>query len=194
MQKSSAIVTNSEIRKEINTSAPINPIILGIIGSAYGVRGWLRIFSSTEEAENIFKYQPWFVQRANKWQPIFLESWKRHNQDFIVSIKYIKDRKTAMLMTNYEIMIDSSQLPLLDNGDYYWKDLIGCQVVTITGYQLGKIINLIETGSNDVLVVKDNSKDIFGVQERLIPFLCGPVIKSVNIMTRLIKVNWNLAF
>jgi hypothetical protein len=44
-----------------------------------------------------------------------------------------------MLLTNCEIQVDSEQLPpLVEDDDYYWKDLMGCQVVTTTGYELGK--------------------------------------------------------
>lgn len=61
----------------------IDPIVLGKMGSSYGIRGWLRVFSSTEDAESIFDYQPWFIQKAGQWQQVQLESWKHHNQDMI---------------------------------------------------------------------------------------------------------------
>lgn len=100
-----------------------------------------------------------------------------------------------MLLINCEIFIDASQLPDLNSGEYYWKDLLGCQVVTVSGYQLGQVINMIETGSNDVLVVKANlKKDAFCIQERLIPFLEGQVIKHVDIAVRIIKVDWDPSF
>ncbi|MDI5349512.1 prolyl oligopeptidase family serine peptidase, partial [Salmonella enterica subsp. enterica serovar Kentucky] len=38
---------------------PAEPVVLGKMGSSYGIRGWLRVFSSTEDAESIFDYQPW---------------------------------------------------------------------------------------------------------------------------------------
>ncbi|MEJ4045322.1 ribosome maturation factor RimM [Erwinia sp. SLM-02] len=172
---------------------PANPLILGKMGSAYGIRGWLKVFSSTEDAESIFDYQPWFIQRAGQWQHVELESWKRHNQDMIIKVKGIDDRDAAGLLTNCEIVVDSEQLPELD-GEYYWKDLMGCQVVTTEGYELGKVIDMMETGSNDVMVVKANLKDAFGVQERLIPFLDEQVIKNVDLTTRSITVDWDPGF
>lgn len=50
----------------------------------------------------------------------------------------------------------------LEEGDYYWYDLIGCLVVNFEGYIMGVVIELMEIGLNDVLVVKVNSKDVFG--------------------------------
>lgn len=180
--------------KQHTTQPPTTPLVLGKMGSAYGIRGWLKVFSSTEDAESIFDYQPWFIQRAGQWQLVELESWKRHNQDMIIKVKGIDDRDAASLLTNCEIVVDSEQLPELDGGEYYWKDLMGCQVVTTQGYEMGKVIDLMETGSNDVLVVKANLKDAFGVQERLIPFLDEQVIKNVDLTTRVITVDWDPGF
>ncbi|MCE1857322.1 ribosome maturation factor RimM, partial [Enterobacter hormaechei] len=143
-------------------------MVLGKLGSAYGIRGWLRVFSSTEHTEDIFEYQPWFIQRAGQWQHVELEAWKHHNQDIIVKIKDIDDRDAANLLTNCEVMVDSGLLPDLEEGDYYWKDLIGCQVINTTGYNLGTIHDMMETGSNDVMVIKANLKDAFGIKERLV--------------------------
>ena len=46
--------------------------VVGKLGSTYGIRGWLRLYSSTEEAESIFDYQPWFLKIKCQWQPIEL--------------------------------------------------------------------------------------------------------------------------
>lgn len=78
--------------KQLTAQPPANPLILGKMGSAYGIRGWLKVFSSTEDAESIFDYQPWFIQRAGQWQLVELEGWKRHNQDMIIKVKGIDDR------------------------------------------------------------------------------------------------------
>ncbi|MCE1731900.1 ribosome maturation factor RimM, partial [Enterobacter hormaechei] len=84
--------------------------------------------------------------------------------------------------------------PDLEEGDYYWKDLIGCQVINTTGYNLGTIHDMMETGSNDVMVIKANLKDAFGIKERLVPFLDGQVIKKVDLATKTIEVDWDPGF
>ncbi|EKT54277.1 ribosome maturation factor RimM [Providencia burhodogranariea] len=180
--------------KQVNLVPPTNPIILGKLGAAYGIRGWLKVFSSTEQAESIFDYQPWFIQRSGQWQHIEIEDWKHHNKDIIVKLSGVDDRDAATLLTNFEITVDSTQLPKLDNNDYYWKDLMGCHVVTLDGYDLGTIIDMMETGSNDVIVIKANLKDAFGIKERLVPFLDGQVIKKVDLESKLIEVDWDPGF
>lgn len=180
--------------KEVCLKIPVNPIVLGKLGSAHGIRGWLRVFSSTEYTEDIFEYQPWFIQRSGQWQQLELEGWKHHNQDIIIKIKHIDNRSAANSMANCEIIVDSAQLPILEGNEYYWKDLIGCQVITTKGYSLGYVQDLMETGSNDVLVIKANLKDAFGIKERLIPFLDEQVIKNVDLTTKTIEVDWDPGF
>ena len=128
------------------------------------------------------------------WQHIEPEDWKSHNQDMIVKLKGVDDRDAANVLTNAEIVVDSSQLPELDGDDYYWKDLMGCRVVTTGGYDLGTVTDLMETGSNDVLVIKANLKDAFGMKERLVPFLDGQVIRKVDLTEKLIEVEWDPGF
>lgn len=180
--------------KQHRITALVEPVVIGKIGSTYGIHGWLRVFSFTEEVESIFYYQPWFIKIVGEWQPIWLERWKYHNQNILIKVKDIEDREASTLLTNYEIVINASQLPNLDSGEYYWKDLLGCQVITVGGYQLGEVINLIETGSNDVLVVKSNQKDAFSIKERLIQFLYGQVIKHVDLISHVIEVDWDPDF
>ncbi|PIJ50512.1 ribosome maturation factor RimM [Erwinia sp. OLTSP20] len=180
--------------KQQTDLSPEEPIVMGKMGAAFGIRGWLKVFSSTEDAESIFDYQPWFIQRAGKWQQVELESWKRHSQEIIIKVKGIDDRDAAALLTNCEIVVDATVLPSLEQGDYYWKDLIGCKVVTLKGYELGQVVDLMETGSNDVLVVKANLKDAFGAKERLIPFLDEQVIRKVDLATGSIEVDWDPGF
>ena len=160
--------------------------VVGKLGSTYGIRGWLRIYSSTEQAESIFDYQPWFLKIKGEWQPTELENWRHHNHEIIVKLKGVDDREVAQTLANVEIGVDLSVFPELEEGDYYWHDLIGCSMGTVT--------EMMETGSNDVLVVKANTKDAFGKQERLIPFLYEQVVKRVDLTTKTIEVDWDAGF
>ena len=168
--------------------------VVGKLGSTYGIRGWLRVYSSTEYAESIFDYQPWFLKIKGQWQPTELESWKHHNHELIAKLKNVNDRETAQSLANIEIGVDLSVFPQLEEGDYYWHDLIGCNVVNLEGYAMGTVTEMMETGSNEVLVVRANSKDAFGKQERLIPFLYEQVVKRVDLTTKVIEVDWDAGF
>ena len=168
--------------------------VVGKLGSTYGIRGWLRVYSSTEYEESIFDYQPWFLKIKDQWQPTEIESWKHHNHELIVKLKNVIERETAQTRANVESGVDLSVVPELEDGDFYWHDLIGCQVVNLQGYQMGTVREMMETGSNDVLVVRANAKDAFGKQERLIPFLYEQVVKRVDLTTKTIEVDWDAGF
>lgn len=171
-----------------------NIAVVGKLGSTYGIRGWLRLYSSTEQAESIFGYLPWYLNIKGQWQAVELESWRYHSNDLIVKLVGTDDREAAQLLTNAEIGVDLAIFPDLDEGDFYWHDLIGCQVINTQGYKMGEVTELMETGSNDVLVVQATQKDAFGKQERLIPFLYEKVVKRVDLTAKIIEVEWDAGF
>ncbi|MEZ8193346.1 MULTISPECIES: ribosome maturation factor RimM [Vibrio] len=169
-------------------------IVVGKLGSTYGIRGWLKVFSYTDNAESIFDYAPWYLNQKGKWVEYKVESWKRHGQGYVCKLAGLEVREEAQLMTNFEIAIDPASLPELSEEEFYWRELFGMQVVTTKGYSLGEVTDLLETGSNDVLVVKANLKDAFGQKERLIPYLEEQVIKKVDREARRIEVDWDPGF
>jgi 16S rRNA processing protein RimM len=84
-------------------------------------------------------------------------------------------------------------LPELEEGDYYWSDLIDLEVRTEAGQLLGVVHSLMETGSNDVLVVQGTAESL-DRSERLIPWLPGSVVKNVDLAGRVITVDWDPGF
>lgn len=171
-------------------SVASDTLIVGKIGAPYGVKGWVKINSFTQNVENIFGYEPWKLG-AN--QMIQVEQWRFHNKALVAKLVGVDTREDAELIKNLDISIAASQLPELEN-DFYWKDLIGMQVVTDKGYDLGIIKELFETGSNDVMMVKANPNDAFGQKERLLPFIYDQVVLEVDKQGNTIKVDWDPAF
>ncbi len=169
-------------------------VVLGKLGAVYGINGWLKVNSYTENPEGIFSYKPWQIQSQGQWRQVKIASWKRHSNGLIVKLEDVNDRDQAQLLVNAEIAVSQSLLPQLDDGEFYWKDLLGMTVVNEAGYDFGVVDDLMETGSNDVLVVKANKTDAFGQKERLIPFLTDSVVKNVDHTQRRIIVDWDPAF
>ncbi|WP_024872182.1 ribosome maturation factor RimM [Tolumonas lignilytica] len=169
-------------------------IVVGRLGAVYGIKGWLKVNSFTDNPESIFEYTPWMLKHKGEWREIQLTGWKRHNNGLICKLNGVDTREDAQALTGVDIAVSSDQLPALPKGEYYWRDLIGCAVVTTKGYQLGTVSELMETGSNDVLVVEANLNDAFSMKERLIPFIDEQVIKHIDITARLIEVDWDPGF
>lgn len=161
-----------------------SPIVVGTIRDAYGVRGWVKVQSYTQPATNIARYSPWVLRHRGSEQTLKVLSGKQHGDDVVVQLDGISDRDAALALKGAEVIVQREVLPPLTQGEFYWVDLIGLDVVTTNGVKLGAVIDLMETGSNDVLVVH-------GEQDRLIPFLRGTVIMDVDMATRRITVDWD---
>lgn len=169
---------------------PAELLIVGKVGTAFGVKGWVKVHSFTDHAESIFDYQPWLLGKDTEFAVC---NWRHHAGNLVVQLEGCSTRDQAEQLTNLDISVSAGQLPALDDA-YYWRDLIGCRVVTESNYDLGTVSSLLETGSNDVLVVKPNSRDAFGKTERMVPFLQTDVVKSVIIADKTIIVDWDPGF
>jgi 16S rRNA processing protein RimM len=171
-----------------------NQVTLGKIGAVYGIKGWIKVHSFTDDPEAIFDYSPWSLNLTGRQQYIEVSDWKRHNNGLIAKLKGVDDRDMAQQFVGAEIAISADALPELPEGEYYWRDLIGMTVKNIQGYHLGVVEDILETGSNDVLVLKANANDAFGKKERLIPYLFDQVIESIDTEQKQIIVDWEPGF
>ncbi len=163
-------------------------IRVGEISGVFGIKGWVKVFSLTDPRENIVSYSPWILKKGSETKQIKLVSGKRQGKSVIAQIEGISDRNDAELLCGWEVLIYKSQLPKTEEGVYYWADLIGLIVETDQGVSLGKVDYLLETGANDVLVVKDEN------QERLIPFINEQVVKKIDLNHKKIIVDWDPEF
>ncbi len=164
-------------------------IVVGRLSGLFGVRGWLRIFSYTEPRDAIIQYNPLYLQydSATGWQEISLQQGRVHGRGVIAKFAGIDDRDTAVGYLNKDLAIRREQLPELDADEYYWSDLHGLEVVTVSGVTLGVVDHVFATGANDVVVVE-------GRRQHLIPFLQGSVIKNVDMDRSVMRVDWDPDF
>ena len=170
------------------------PEVMGRFGAVYGIKGWLKVFSETEDPENLFTYAPWFYRhKGQEWREIKIESYRRHADGFIAKIENVNVREIAQGFTGAEIGILGSSLPSLPEGVYRWRDLIGLKVVNKQDYCLGTVSSLMDIGSNDVLVVKPELNDAYEMKERLIPYVENHILE-VNLENKVILVDWDPDF
>lgn len=164
-------------------------IVLGHISGLFGVQGWVKVYSHTEPRDNILRYSPWYLLIEGEWRPYPVAQGKQHGKTLIARLGSCADRDSAAALVGKEIAVSRAQLPALDEGDYYWRDLLGLQVINLGEQDLGQVTNLMETGANDVLVVE--SQQDGERHERLIPFIRKQVIKNVDLEQGVIRVDWD---
>ncbi len=166
-------------------------VVIGKIGAPYGVKGWVKINSYTDTPPGIFNYSPWILGDGKEYQ---IDQWRPHGKSLVAKIENVNNRDDAERIKNLDIHILADQLPELGEDEFYWRDLTGMQVVTTQGYDLGVVKDVFNTGANDVLQVRANSKDAFGQKERLLPFVFDSVVQSVDKSGRVITVDWDPGF
>jgi len=164
-------------------------VLIGRIVGLYGVQGWLKIESWAEPRMRIFDYQPWLLSAA-PGEEIEITGIKGRAQGkgMVCQLPEVDDREQATALIGCDIYVVRDQLPPPAKDEYYWVDLEGLEVVTTQDVQLGRVSHLFATGANDVVVVKDGSR------ERLIPFIQGSYVRSVDLSAGRMVVDWDPEF
>jgi 16S rRNA processing protein RimM len=161
-------------------------IPVGKISGAFGVKGWVKVYSFTEPRANILQYSPLFLSRQGEWVEIKLSGGHVQGKGVVMGISNVTDRDQVQPLIGAELAIRKDQLEPAADDEFYWADLIGLRVENLEGDALGQVDHLLETGANDVLVVKADDQD----KDRLIPFVLDEVVKQVNLEQELIQVDW----
>jgi 16S rRNA processing protein RimM len=176
-----------------------NRVTVGKLTSVYGIKGWVKVHSYTDPSENIFGFNPWLLVSAegsNNINPVVIDDHRVHGKGFVAHIKGVDDRDKAALLCQQIITVEMGELPKLPDGEYYWQQLTGLEVLSSYGSKipvlLGKISSLMETGANDILVVApcENSID---QRERLLPYVDAYVLK-VDLAAGNMLVDWDPEF
>jgi 16S rRNA processing protein RimM len=149
---------------------------VGKIVGAHGVKGNLKVHSY---AESVAIFKPGsliLVILAGETEKHFSIKWaKPHGKSILLSFKGIEDRNTAKTLIGAELFIERIDLPKLEEGVYYWVDIIGLSVFTTDNQYIGRVESIMPTGSNDVYIVKNRTKD--DSTEILIPAIESVVLE-----------------
>jgi len=162
-------------------------ISVGKISGIFGIKGWVKVFSFTDPRENILTYSPWLLKKDDRTKTLNVIDGQLQGKTIVAQLADIDDRDQAANLMGWDIFISRDQLPKAAKGEYYWSELIGLNVETIDGIQLGVVDSLLETGANDVVIVR-------GERERVIPFLQGQTIIDVELDTGKLIVDWDPEF
>ncbi len=152
-------------------------VVIGKISAPHGVRGEVRIVPLTDFPERFENLKTVFLEDDSKME---LESVKFSNKFIIAKFKNINSRNDIEIFNGKLLMLNRSDIPSLPEGEYYNFDIIGLEVIDDKGSKLGKITEVLKTGSNDVYVVE-------GKKQLLVPAL-KKVVKEINLVDGFMKV------
>ena len=156
---------------------------IGKVIGAHGVKGTLKFYSHAE-SPSIFKAGILILlKNVEGWEKTYTIRWaKLHGRSVLLSLKGIDDRTSAEALIGSELLIDKAILPELEEGSYYWSDIIGIDVYSLEGTHLGCVTSIIPTGSNDVYAVGEGKNEI------LIPAL-ETVVLEIDLKKKRMTVN-----
>lgn len=161
---------------------PSDLILLGKVAATHGIKGQLRIVPYSGSGETFLNLESMFLRNASgKAVEYSLAAVSSHGRKVLVALKGYTDINQVIPFVGSEVLIRHEQLPPVEEGEFYWHDLIGLKVVTVDGMSLGTLESIIETGSNDVYVVKS------GKEEILVPAL-EDVVVSVDLAAKIMTI------
>ena len=157
---------------------------VGKIVNTHGVKGELKIVPTTEDPKRFAKLKSIFVEERKGITSYEIEGVRYHKEFVLLKLKGIDDMNKAELLKGSSLKIDRKDSLPLKKDEYYISDLLGMEVYTEEERFLGVLVDIIETGSNDVYVVKrvDREKDL------LLPAI-KQVIKEVNVLDKRMVVH-----
>jgi 16S rRNA processing protein RimM len=198
------------MRPALETAAlPADAIEIGRIADAWGIKGWFKVLPHSASPEALFSSKSWFLlppERAMKpkrateavalatgWtEPVVLniKEVKDHSDTVVACAQHIDDRNAAEALRGARIFVPRSHFPAAAEGEYYWVDLMGLQVINREGLNLGQVRDLMSTGPQTVLVIEaeptvEGGKPV----ERMIPFVSA-FVDGVDLPGKRITVDW----
>ncbi len=162
---------------------------MGYIAGVFGVKGWIKIKPSTELPDSLLQYKVLWIAQGGYLYPYKLISGKikpsANGIILLVSFQGIVDRTQAETLKSSEVYVALSDMPLLPEDEYYWRDLIGLKVKNLAGIDLGAVDNLLRAGTNDLLSIVSEGRPL-----QYIPFK-DLFIKKVSLSDGVIIVDWH---
>ena len=159
---------------------------MGRIAAPFGIAGWLRVQVYTASIDNLRAYGAWWVGKGTQWRQFEVEGARVQGRALIAKLKGCDNRDSAARLRGSEVAVARSELPHTAANEWYWADLIGLRAQNLAGEELGEVVRIVQTGSNDVLLVQ-------GERERLIPFI-EEVVREIDLAAGIMRLDWSAEY
>ena len=135
-------------------------IIIGRVSGLHGIKGNLRIHYYNETRSDFLSYRKIYLKdRDGHLQPFEIQEARIHKKFISARLKGCEGIADAEKFIGALVMVKRENLPPLGEGEYYWFEIIGMDVVTDDGRSLGKVETILPTGSNDVYLVQGSGRE-----------------------------------
>ncbi len=171
---------------------PADLVVVGHVFGAWGVQGWVRIKPYSADADAMQSVKTWWLDKP-ELRDIDVRQVKLHGGDVVAQLVGIADRNAAENLKGCTVQIPRSRFPALADGEFYWSDLTGLQVVNLQAQSLGTVLGLMDNGAHPILRVSDGVEVAGKISERLIPYV-DQFVKNVDLAAKTLTVDWGLDY
>ena len=147
---------------------------VGVISSTHGVRGEVKVFPTTDDVTRFRQLKKVYLDTGREMLPLDIQNVKFFKQFAILKFKGIDNINDIEKYRGKSLMIDREDAVDLEEDEYFIADMIGIQVVSDEGEDLGILQDVMQTGANDVYVVEKDGEEL------LIPAIKDCIL-SVNV-------------
>ncbi len=187
-----------EAQASDTTVWPADAVEIARVVGAWGVMGWIKVQPLGRDAQALLAARPWYLQSSAttpggdaQRSVLDIRQARAHSGTVVALPAGAADRTRAEALRGARVFISRAGFPAAGDGEYYWVDLIGAEVINREGQVLGRVTGLLDTGANDVLCVASAGADPEDRgAERLIPFVAA-YIDQVDVAGRRIVVDWS---
>ncbi|MGE6258726.1 ribosome maturation factor RimM [Heyndrickxia sporothermodurans] len=157
---------------------------VGKIVNTHGLNGEVRVISKTDFAEERYQKGNHLYLFVNEKEPIQLtiKSHRKHKNFDLLTFEGYENINAVEKWKNNLLKITEDQLTDLDEGEYYFYEIVGCKVITTAGEEIGVVKEILTPGANDVWIVKGEKG-----KEYLIPYI-DEIVMNINVKEKVITI------
>lgn len=165
----------------MTTSSANDFLLVGRITGPFGVRGELKVTLISSRPDHLATIKQMFIGAT--FRPCSVSRLHEHKASvYILRLNEVSTRDEAEELRGTELYIQAKDAAPLDEDEYFLHDLVGLRVQTKAGDDIGTVVELIETGANEVLVVRQ-----IGQADVLIPMV-RTIVERIDIAAGIIEV------
>ena len=159
--------------------------IVGKIKGPHGLKGFVKVSSYTDPPVNLKSFSAVYLSKDEglNWGNLLEFDLRPNNRDFLGVIEGVTNRDEALSLNGALVGVDRNVFGPLEEGEFYWSDLLGSVVENQEGFRFGILKRFIETGSNDVMEIEGKEANL------LIPF-SSKYLKCIDPEKHVIIVDW----
>ena len=152
-------------------------VVVGRISRPHGVKGEIRVRPYTESVITFQEYDRLYVKlRGGVARLLEIAGSRPDKADVLIKVKGLETRDEARTLSGAEVLVKRDWLPDLEEGEFYWTDLIGLNATDVAGRRLGRVRNMFSGGGGDLMVLDIDGREVW------LPFN-EEVVKEVDLET-----------